>query len=117
MRHSFRGKVPLLFSCQLCPCCSAVAIVVRAELHSIDEEAVRAEDGQARRHRIQQVRDAPVVLPPDVDRADFPLESVQQSGSQFAFWHFDLQIEMQIGAQMRRTGIPHLKPILKKIED
>ena len=45
---------------------------------------------------------------------DAELESVQQShfGSQFVFWNFNLQIEMQIGAQMRRTVIPHLKPIL-----
>ena len=37
----------------------------------------------------------------------FDLESVQQShfGSRFVFWHFNLQIEMQIGAQMRRTVI------------
>ena len=42
------------------------------------------------------------------------LESVRQShfGSRFAFWHFNLQIEMQIGAQMSRTVIPYLKPIL-----
>ena len=42
------------------------------------------------------------------------LESVQQShfGSRIAFWHFNLQIEMQIGAQMSRTVIPYLKPIL-----
>ena len=42
------------------------------------------------------------------------LESVQQShfGSQFAFWNFHLQIEMQIGAYVRRTVIPHLKLIL-----
>ena len=42
------------------------------------------------------------------------LGSVQQSyfGSQFAFRHFDLQIDMQIGAQMKRTVIPHLKPNL-----
>ena len=35
----------------------------------------------------------------------FDKESVQQShsGSQFAFRHFNLKIEMQIGAQMRRT--------------
>ena len=61
----------LLFSRQFC-LLSSVAILIRAELHPIDEEAVRAEDGQARRHRIQQVRDAPVVLPPHVDRADVP---------------------------------------------
>ena len=44
----------------------------------------------------------------------FDLESVQQShfGSRFVFWHFNLQIEMQIGAQMRRTVILHSKPIL-----
>ena len=29
-----------------------------------------------------------------------------------AFRHFNLQIEMKIGAQTRRTVIPHLKPIL-----
>ena len=42
------------------------------------------------------------------------LESVQQShvGSQCVFQHFNLQIEMQIWTQMRRTVIPHLKPIL-----
>ena len=36
-----------------------------------------------------------------------PGESVQQShfGSRFTLGHFNLQIEMQIGAQMRRTGI------------
>ena len=41
------------------------------------------------------------------------LESVQQSrfGSRFASQHFNLQIEMQIGAQMRRTVILILKPI------
>ena len=41
------------------------------------------------------------------------LECVHQShfGSQFAFRHFNLQIEMKIGAQMR-TFIPHLKPFL-----
>ena len=41
------------------------------------------------------------------------LKSVQEYhfGSQFAFQHFNFQIEMQIGAQMR-TVIPHLKPIL-----
>ena len=39
--------------------------------------------------------------------------SVQQShfGSGLAFWHFYLQIEMQIRAQMRMTVLPHLKPI------
>ena len=44
----------------------------------------------------------------------FLQESVKQSPfrSQFAFWHFKLQIEMKIGAQMRRTVIPYLKPIL-----
>ena len=42
------------------------------------------------------------------------LESVQQShfGSGFAFHHFNLPIEKQIGVQMRRTIVPHLKPIL-----
>ena len=42
------------------------------------------------------------------------LESVQQSHfrSQFTFRHFNLQIEMEIGDQMRRTVIPHLKLIL-----
>ena len=41
------------------------------------------------------------------------LESVQQShfGCKFAFWHFNLQIEMLIGAQMS-TVIPHFQPIL-----
>ena len=45
---------------------------------------------------------------------DVVLESVQQShfGSQFSFRHFILQIEIKIGAQMRRTVIPYLKPIL-----
>ena len=35
---------------------------------------------------------------------DIP-ESIQKShfGFQFAFWYFDLKIEMQIEAQMRRT--------------
>ena len=39
------------------------------------------------------------------------LVNVQQShfGSRFVFWHFNLQI----GALMRRTVNPHLKPILK----
>ena len=50
---------------------------------------------------------------------DVDLESVQQSryGSQLAFWHFNLQIEVQIGTQMRRkdchspfeTHFEHLK--------
>ena len=42
------------------------------------------------------------------------LESVQQSHfrPRVVFWHLSLQIEMQIGAQMRRTVIPHLKTIL-----
>ena len=42
------------------------------------------------------------------------LEGVQQShfGSQLEFQHFNFQIEIQIGAQMRRTVIPYLKPIL-----
>ena len=40
--------------------------------------------------------------------------SVQQSrsGSRHAFPHSNSQNEMQIGAQMRRTVVPHLKPIL-----
>ena len=48
---------------------------------------------------------------PDGDEDD--LEGVQRShfGSQFAYRHFNLLIEMQIGAQMRRTVIPRLKPI------
>ena len=33
-------------------------------------------------------------------------------GPQFAFRHFDLQIETQIWAQRRRRVIPHLKPIV-----
>ena len=49
------------------------------------------------------------------------LECVQQShfGSEFAFRHFNLIIEMQIGAQVRRIGILHLKNIWNtpKIED
>ena len=42
------------------------------------------------------------------------LECVQQShfGSRFSFWHFNLQIEMQIEPQMRRTVIHYLKSIL-----
>ena len=42
------------------------------------------------------------------------LESDQQShfGSQFAFMHFNLKIEMQIGTQIRGNVIPCLKPIL-----
>ena len=42
------------------------------------------------------------------------LESVQQSHyrSRFAFRHFNFRIEMQIGAQMRRTVILHWKPVL-----
>ena len=42
------------------------------------------------------------------------LESVQQShfGSRFVFQHFNLQIDIEIGALMKRTVIPHLKPIL-----
>ena len=46
----------------------------------------------------------------------FSTWSVQQShfGSQFAFWHFNLQIELKIGAQMR-TVIPHFKHL--KIKD
>ena len=42
------------------------------------------------------------------------LDRVQQSHfrSQFGFQHFDLQIEIQIGIQMRRIVISHLKPIL-----
>ena len=50
--------------------------------------------------------------------ASTDLESVQWShfGSLFAFWHFNLQIEIQIGAQMRRTVIPYLKPIMNTSE-
>ena len=46
------------------------------------------------------------------------LESDQQShfGSQFAFMHFNLKIEMQIGTQMRKTVIPNLKPILNTLK-
>ena len=35
------------------------------------------------------------------------LESVQQShfGSRFAFWHFNLKIEMKVGAKIRKTVI------------
>ena len=47
------------------------------------------------------------------------LESVQQSqiGSQFLFQHLcKLQIEMQIGAQKRRTVIPHLNISKLKIK-
>ena len=42
------------------------------------------------------------------------LESVQQLhfGFQLAFRHFNFQIEMHIEAQVRRTFIPHLKPVL-----
>ena len=42
------------------------------------------------------------------------LKSVQKSRfrSRFAFCRLNLQIEMLIGAHMRRTFIPHLKPIL-----
>ena len=43
------------------------------------------------------------------------LEGVQQShfGSGFSFRHFKWQIGMEIGAQMRRAVILHLRPILK----
>ena len=58
----------LLFFCPL----SWVAMLIRTELHPVDEETVRAENGQARRHRIQQVRDVAVVLPLEVDGADVP---------------------------------------------
>ena len=47
-------------------------MLIRTKLHPVDEEAVRAEDGETRRHRIQQVRDVPVVLPLEVDGADVP---------------------------------------------
>ena len=70
--EAFLVKVTLLFSsCQFC-LRSGVALVIRAKVHPIDEEAVRADDGQARRHRIQQLRDVPVVLPLEVDGADVP---------------------------------------------
>ena len=55
--------MPLLF---------LLAMLIRTKLHPVDEEAVRAENGQTRRHRIQQVRDVPVVLPLEVDGADVP---------------------------------------------
>ena len=48
-----------------------------------------------------------------------PQESVQQShfGSRFAFWHFNLPIEMQIGTQMASHSLfeNHLEHL--KIED
>ena len=52
--------------------------------------------------------------PDDAEGCVDTLESVQQShfGSQFTFWHFSFQIEIQTGAQMRRTAILDLKPIL-----
>ena len=58
---------------------------------------------------------ADVVLAPHVQLLQ--LEGVQQShfGSHFVFRHFKLQIEMQIGAQMR-TVVPHLKPGLPTID-
>ena len=48
----------------------------------------------------------------DYDDHEHNLESDQQShfGSWFAFCYFNLQI----GAKMRGTFIPHLKPILNK---
>lgn len=82
--EAFLVKVPLLFSSRQLCLRSGVALVIRAKAHPIDEEAVRADDGQARRHRIQQVRDAPIVLPPDVDRADVPQvvgEGEQEGGA------------------------------------
>ena len=66
------------------------------------------------RHAEPLVRPAPdVLVEGEEDVPVLVLEGVQQSyfGSQFAFWHFNLQIKMPIGAQMR-TFIPHLKPIL-----
>ena len=47
-------------------------MLIRTEFHPVDEEAVRAKDGETRRHRVQQVRDVPVVLPLEVDWADVP---------------------------------------------
>ena len=54
-----------------------------------------------------------MVVSSEAEASSF-LKSVQQShlGSQFVFWQFNLQIELEIGVQMRRTVIPHLKPIL-----
>ena len=67
-----------------------------------------------RLHRIVEGREVRPVPSP-------VLESVQQShfGSPLTFRHSNLQIEMQIGAQMRRSVIPHLKPIsnTSKLED
>ena len=53
---------------------------------------------------------------PNIERKE--QESVQQSHfrSQFVLWHFNLPIEMQIGALMRRTDIPHLRPILNTLK-
>ena len=39
-----------------------------------------------------------------------------QSGSRFAYQQSNLQNEMQIGAQMRRTTIPHLNPIFEHLK-
>ena len=67
----------------------------------------RHEGGLAREGRVLRVR-----LGPQVEEVHVAvLESVQQShfGSRFVLWYFNLQIEMQIGAQMG-TVIDHLKP-------
>ena len=85
----------------------SLALPVDAVLVELDlEEVVDA-------RRLHGVLDVLVGRPPG-EVADVYLQRVQQShfGCRLAFRHFDLQIEEQIGAQMRRTIIPHLKPIL-----
>ena len=52
----------------------------------------------------------------DVDEAEPGECSTVPFWISVAFWHFNWRIEMQIEAQMRRTVIPHLKPILNTSE-
>ena len=47
----------------------------------------------------------------DVDEAEPGECSTVPFWISVAFWRFNWRIEMQIEAQMRRTVIPHLKPI------
>ena len=62
-----------------------------------------SQDSRFRRHRMAMETSG-----------DEDLGSIQQSraGYRYAFCHCNSQNEMQIGAQMRMTVIPHLKPIL-----
>ena len=62
-----------------------------------------SQDSRFRRHRMAMETSG-----------DEDLGSIQQSraGYRYAFWHCNSQNEMQIGAQMRMTVIPHSKPIL-----